>query len=165
MAKWHLCSPLGTSERTTEADSEFWAKRRFAPIPKGWYVQSDASYRIPMYQVKPELLTVCSKCNRHPAVEGRNQCEACASHKRNAYHKRTGKNAKSDTRSSTLRQRFAQETPEAKEARRERMRKAAAGNVDVRSRDRKMRARDASIRNGIARRRAKRETQLSLFGA
>ena len=163
--KWHLVNPMGVSERTTEADSEFWAKRRFVPIPKGWFVCSDASYAMGFRAVKPELLTVCSKCNRHPATEGRNQCEACAAHKRNAYHKRTGKNAKSDTRSSTLRKRFAQETPEEKEARRERMRKAAAGNVDVRSRDGKMRARNASIQNGIERRRAKRETQLSLFGA
>lgn len=162
MAKWHLMTPLATSERTCEAESEFWAKRKFAPIPKGWFVASDASYQVGWRQVKPELLTVCSKCNRHPAVEGRNQCEACAGHKRNAYHKRLGKNAKSDTRSTSLRQRFAQETPQEKEARRERMRQAAAGNTDVRSRDGKMRARNASIQNGIARRRAKREAQLTL---
>jgi hypothetical protein len=43
---WHLCDPLGVSERTTNADSEFWARRRFVPIPKGWFVASDASYRL-----------------------------------------------------------------------------------------------------------------------
>jgi len=161
--KWHLCNPLGQSERTTDADDLFWARRRFAPIPKGWYVCSDASYHTPAYQVDPSLIDRCSKCNRNPAVEGMQQCHDCAAHKRNAYRKAkgiTGKNAKSETRAASLRRMYNNETPEAKEARRERMRKAR--NVDIRSRDGKMRARDASIRNGIARRRAKRETQLSL---
>jgi hypothetical protein len=91
------------------------------------------------------------------------QCHDCAAHKRNAYRKTKGirgRNAKSATRAESLRRFHDQESPEQKEARRERMRQAR--NVDIRSRDGKMRARDASIRNGIARRRAKRETQLSL---
>lgn len=162
--RWHLCSPLGVSERTTDADDLFWAKRRFAPIPKGWHVISDASFKTPAYQVRPDLIDRCSKCNRNPAVEGMQQCHECAAHKRNAYRKhsaRLGKNTKSATRSASMRRVYESETPEQKEARRERMREAAARNVDVRSRDGKQRARDASIRNGIERRRAKR-LQLSL---
>ena len=43
---WHLCDPHGVSQRTTHADSEFWAKRRLVPLPKGWFVVSDASYQL-----------------------------------------------------------------------------------------------------------------------
>jgi hypothetical protein len=90
MAKWHLTNPLGQSERTTDAETLFWARRRFAPIPKGWHVISDASYRTPAYQVKPDLIDRCSKCNRNPAVEGMQQCHDCAAHKRRAYRKQHG---------------------------------------------------------------------------
>lgn len=43
---WHLCNPDGVSQRTTDADSEFWAKRRFAPLRPDWFVVSDASYQL-----------------------------------------------------------------------------------------------------------------------
>ena len=43
---WHLCDPHGVSQRTCEAESEFWAKRRFAPLKPEWFVCSDASYRL-----------------------------------------------------------------------------------------------------------------------
>ena len=207
MSRWHLVNPMGVSERTTEADSEFWAKRRFAPIPKGWYVQSDASYRIPMYQVKPELLTVCSKCNRHPAVEGRNQCEACASHKRNAYRKQHGldplapvkehQQRRSDLANVELRQPNANTLTTRQAAKRigcatntlhglmkshgylpcagyarepgklgrgERLWVAEEVQRVANIRRSKL-GRTATILRGIAHRRAKREGQLSLFGA
>jgi hypothetical protein len=89
--RWHLCTPLGVSERVVEAESLFWAKRRFAPIPKGWLVISDASYRTPAHQVAPELVDVCTKCLRHPRVVGYNQCYDCASHKRNGYRRKVTK--------------------------------------------------------------------------
>lgn len=85
---WRLCSPLGTSERTAEADDLFWAKRRFAPIPSGWFVVSDASYRIPCLKV--DAPQVCSKCLRHPVPDGLAQCEGCRKTKRNAYRKTHG---------------------------------------------------------------------------
>jgi hypothetical protein len=157
MAKWHLCSPLGVSERTTDADDLFWAKRRFAPIPKGWHVISDASYRTPAYQVDPSLIDRCSKCNRNPAVEGTQQCHDCAAHKRNAYRKTKGirgKNAKSDTRSASLRRAYDNETPEQKEARRERLRLAAIAYQERKLARR--RAAEKNILRGIELRRAGR---------
>jgi len=163
--KWHLVNPMGVSERTTEADSEFWAKRRFAPIPKGWYVQSDASYRIPMYQVKPELLTVCSKCNRHPAVEGRNQCEACASHKRSAYHKRKPQNLTPQERSDAARKGYEGMTDEAKARRSEKLKRIMPQVCERRDPKVKEKVRQANIRRGIEQRAARRAQQLSLFGA
>lgn len=90
MIRWHLVNPMGVSERTTDAPDLFWAKRRFAPLPKGWSVVSHLSYVTPSYQVKPELIDRCSKCNRHPAVEGMQQCHDCAAHKRKAYRKQHG---------------------------------------------------------------------------
>jgi hypothetical protein len=155
--RWHLCNPLGVSERTTDAESLFWAKRRFAPIPKGWHVISDASYRTPAYQVKPELIDRCSKCNRNPAVEGMQQCHDCAAHKRNAYRKARGtrgKNAKSATRAESMRRYHDTETPEQKEARRERLRLAA-----IKYQERKLakrRAAEKNILRGIEQRRAGR---------
>jgi hypothetical protein len=45
MAKWHLCTAPGVSVATCEADDLFWARRKFSPIPKGWFVVSDAVHR------------------------------------------------------------------------------------------------------------------------
>jgi hypothetical protein len=156
MAKWHLTNPLGQSERTTDADDLFWAKRRFAPIPKGWHVISDASYRTPAYQVKPELIDLCSKCLRYPAEPGYAQCTTCKTAKREAYKPRgtRGKNAKSDTRSASLRRAYDNETPEQKEARRERLRLAAIAHQERKNARR--RAAEKNILRGIEQRRAGR---------
>ena len=189
MSRWHLVNPMGVSERTTEADSEFWAKRRFVPIPKGWFVCSDASYQVGFRAVKPELLTVCSKCNRHPAVEGRNQCETCAAHKRNGYHRRKRVNPDPTAYSEALRAGHAAMSEEAKAKKAERCRVARLAKLE---RDRKSAAfqlRQMSIKRGIeqrragrtaaakrerrkpydteynARKREERRAQLSLFGA
>jgi len=153
--KWHFVNPLGQSERTTDADDLFWAKRRLAPLPKGWHVISDASYRTPAYQVKPELIDLCSKCLRYPTEPGYAQCTTCKTAKREAFHKTKGtrgKNAKSATRSESMRRWHDNETPEQKEARRERLRLAA-----LRHHERKLARRKAAEKNilrGIEQRRA-----------
>jgi len=154
MAKWHLTNPLGQSERTTDAETLFWAKRRLAPLPKGWHVISDASYRTPAYQVKPELIDLCSKCLRYPAEPGYAQCTTCKTAKREAYKPRgtRGKNAKSDTRSASLRRAYDNETPEQKEARRERLRLAAIAHQERKNARR--RAAEKNILRGIEQRRA-----------
>jgi hypothetical protein len=156
MAKWHLTNPLGQSERTTDADDLFWAKRRFAPIPKGWHVISDASYQTPAYQVKPELIDLCSKCLRYPAEPGYAQCTTCKTAKREAYKPRgtRGKNAKSATRAESLRRFHDQESPEQKEARRERLRLAALAHQERKLA--KRRAAEKNILRGIEQRRAGR---------
>jgi len=156
MAKWHLTNPLGQSERTTDADSLFWAKRRLAPLPKGWHVISDASYRTPAYQVKPELIDLCSKCLRYPAEVGYAQCTTCKAAKREAYKPKgtRGKNAKSATRSESLRRWHDNETPEQKEARRERLRLAALAHQERKNARR--RAAEKNILRGIEQRRAGR---------
>ena len=166
--KWHLCSPLGVSERTTEADSEFWAKRRFVPIPKGWFVCSDASYQ--MGWTMPDAPEVCAKCFRNPPAPGMRKCETCRKRdkgtmERSNERKRAGirgKNAKSGTRAKSLRQFYESETPEQKEARKAKLSRIA---LDTRSREAKERVRQQNIRDGITRRAAKRAAQLSLFGA
>jgi hypothetical protein len=156
MAKWHLCNPLGQSERTTEAEDIFWAKRRFAPLPKGWHVISDASYLAPAYQVKPELIDLCSNCLRYPAEAGYAQCTTCKTAKREAYKPKgtRGKNAKSATRSESLRRAYDNSTPEQKEARRERLRLAALAHQERKLA--KRRAAEKNILRGIEQRRAGR---------
>ncbi len=55
--KWHLCNPLGVSVRTCEASVVQEARFRLAPIPRGWFVASDADYRLG-WRVAPERLPV-----------------------------------------------------------------------------------------------------------
>lgn len=171
MAKWHLCSPLGVSERTTDADDLFWAKRRFAPIPKDWYVVSDASYRTPSYKVKPELVELCSKCLRYPRVVGYNQCYECASRKRNAYRRKVTKKVdpltteerKERWRNARMKGEAAiRSDPEKVAKRSERISRSQRIRRDREGQRYLMAQRLASIKAGIARRRAKREAQLSL---
>jgi hypothetical protein len=154
--RWHLCNPLGESERTTDADDLFWARRRFAPIQKGWHVISDASYQTPAYKVKPELIELCSRCRRLPAEIGYAQCGTCRAAKREAYKPRgiRGKNAKSPTRAESIRRFHDNETPEQKEARRERLRLAAIAHQERKLA--KRRAAEKNILRGIAQRRAGR---------
>ena len=160
MARWHLVNPLGQSERTTDADDLFWAKRRFAPIPKDWYVVSDASYHTPSYKVKPELVELCSKCLRYPAVQGMKQCGTCAERKREAYHKQGTSGRSKVERYRATREAWKRDHPEEYEAYR---RKQSERMAEVRQRTRvSHKVRQANIARGIERRRAKREAQLSL---
>ena len=152
--RWHLCDPHGTSTRTTDADDLFWARRRFAPIPKGWRVISDASYQTPAYQAKPELIELCSRCRRLPAEIGYAQCGTCRAAKRENYQKAKGirgKNAKSETRAASMREFHAQEAPEKKEARRELLRLASIARHERNTA--KRRASEARILRGIKQRR------------
>jgi hypothetical protein len=84
--RWHLCDYLGLSQRTTDAPDLFWARRKFAPIPKGYFVVSDASYRIP----RIETVILCSKCFRNLVSDGLVTCEPCRMTKRNAYRRMHG---------------------------------------------------------------------------
>ena len=170
MTTWHLCNPLGVSERVTEADSLFWAKRRFAPIPKGWLVISDASYRTPAYQVKPEVIELCSKCLRYPRVVGYNQCHDCASRKRNQYRRKvtkkldplTAEQRKERWREARMKGEAAIQADPARVAKRsQRISRAQQARREREGKRYLMAQRVASIKLGIARRRAKRE-QLTL---
>ena len=171
--RWHLCNLLGVSERTTEADSLFWAKRRFAPIPKGWLVVSDASYRMPAYQVKPELLELCSTCLRHPRVVGYNQCHDCASKKRNEYRRKvtrkldplTAEQRRERRREARFKGEAVIRADPAKVAKRsERISLAQQARREREGKRYLMSQRYASIKAGIERRKAKRE-QITTQGA
>tara|TARA_R110000868_G_scaffold411189_1_gene702199 strand:+ start:1592 stop:2101 length:510 start_codon:yes stop_codon:yes gene_type:complete len=167
MAKWHLCNPLGTSERTCEAESEFWAKRKFAPLPKGWFVASDCSYRIGWRGC--DIPTPCAKCFRNLPHGKSAYCEPCQLAKRREAHAalmrrgrggRKGKNTQSPTRSASIRAFYDAETPQQKAERKAKMSRIA---LDTRSRSARQRAINSTILNGIARRAAKRQAlQLSL---
>lgn len=140
MARWHLCNPIGVSERTTEADSEFWAKRRFAPIPKGWFVASDASYRLGFS--KSTLPDLCSKCVRHPVTDGLSKCETCR-----GYHRKQVARAKERKQ----REENVERTANIQRQRRKREKHVWQENV-----------RQSNIRRGIEQRAAKRQAQLAL---
>ena len=169
--RWHLCDPHGTSTRTTDAESLFWAKRRFAPIEKGHYVVSDASYRTPVYEVAPELIDLCGNCYRYPRVVGCRQCYICANAKRNAYRRKvtkkpdplTAAQRREQRREARLKGEATLRADPAKVAKRserisrsQQIRREREGNKYLTAQ------RHAAIRAGIARRRAKRESQLTL---
>ncbi len=162
---------MGVSERTTEAESEFWAKRRFVPIPKGWFVASDASYQ--MGWAKSEAPEVCAKCFRNPPAPGMKKCETCRKRDRGTMERSNerkragirGKNATSETRAKSLRKFYAERTPEEREARKAKFREIMPKVAASRTPSAKERVRQLNIREGIARRATKRAQQLSLFGA
>lgn len=163
--KWHLCNPMGVSERTTEADSEFWAKRRFVPIPKGWFVASDASYQ--MGWRMPEVVELCAKCFRNPPAPGNKKCETCRKRDRVSSDKANAKRAPRKSNAVALRKYYAErETPEARERKAAKLRAIMPQVIARRNPKVRERQRQADILRGIERRRAKRQaTQLSLFGA
>jgi hypothetical protein len=172
--RWHLCNLNGQSTRIVEADSLFWAKRRLAPIPKGWMVISDASYRTPAYQVAPELVDVCTKCLRHPRVVGYNQCYDCASHKRNGYRRKVTKKVDHLTleqRKERWREARAKQhatitaDPERVAKRSARLSAAQKARYEKERERYRMSRRQAYILAGIERRKAKREQLTMNLGA
>jgi len=169
--RWHLCNLNGQSTRIVEADSLFWAKRRLAPIPKGWMVISDASYRTPAYQVQPELVDICTTCERQPRVVGYRQCYDCANHNRNKYRRKVTQKVDPLTleqRKERWREARAKQhatitaDPERVAKRSARLSAAQKARYEKERQRYRMALRQSSIRAGIERRRAKRETQLLL---
>ena len=161
MSRWHLVNPMGVSERTTEADSEFWAKRRFAPIPKGWFIASDASYR--MGWVKSEVPPMCTKCNRHPITDGKSKCEVCRGYHRNQVARAKQRQLLTPRqRSDAARKGYEGMTDEAKAQRSEKLKRIMPQVCERRNPKVKEKVRQANIRRGIEQRAAKRQLQLTL---
>ncbi len=65
--RWHLCNPLGVSVRAGEASVVQEARFRLAPVPKGWFVCSDADYRLGWVR-PPEVLPVKKSTGAKPRL-------------------------------------------------------------------------------------------------
>lgn len=73
--RWHLCNATGVSVQTCEAPDKASAMIHFGKVAVGWFVCSDASYRIGFQAF--DVPSLCGKCLKRAPMGGHVKCSYC----------------------------------------------------------------------------------------
>jgi len=92
---WHLCNPDGASQRTTYASDVSEARQNFRLVRDGWFIASDASYR--MGWSKSEAPQLCVKCFRNRPADGNKKCDGCRTRDRASTNRVNAKKPRNRT--------------------------------------------------------------------